>query len=73
MEKINSKEEWLAIVKEEPSQLSCVHDQTFEICKTAVLSQDEEDRGDILKYVDPELRTTALLEAVGINANGYED
>ena len=70
MKKINTKEECLAQVKEDGNNLAWVHIQDFEICKTAVLTNQNED---ILKYVDPELRTPELLEAIEIDADEYDE
>ena len=71
MTKINTIEECLEQVKINGENLKYVHIQNMEICKAAVLTNDDPE---LLGLVDPELRTTALLKAVGIdNADEYND
>jgi hypothetical protein len=70
MDKKNTIEEDLEMVKENGRDLKRVYQQTFEICKAAVLAEGD---NDVLCFVDPELRTTELLEAVGIDTSDYDD
>jgi hypothetical protein len=58
----------LAAVKLDGRNLFYVDRQTFEICLAAFQKSGEV----VLKYVDPELRTVALLRACGIDVADYK-
>jgi hypothetical protein len=61
-------------VKEDPSSLKGVPMQSFEICVAAIQAAATKDDVDqILKWVDPEFRTAALLKKSGIDAGNYGD
>jgi hypothetical protein len=59
----------LAAVKANGGNLLFVNTQTFDICLAAF--QCEEDEA-VLGFVDPELRTVALLEACGVDTEDYD-
>ena len=58
----------LAAVKNDGNNLQYVDRQTFEICVAAFQNAGE----DVLKYVDPELRTVDLLQACKIDVEDYD-
>jgi hypothetical protein len=58
----------LAAVKLNGRNLSYVDTQTFDVCLAAFQKSGEV----VLKYVDPELRTAALLKACGIDVADYK-
>ena len=67
---INKKiEEALEQVQKDGYNLYSIDVQTIEICKAAFHTSGE----DVLKAVDPELRTVSLLESLGIDNSGYEN
>ena len=64
MVKIDTIEECLEQVKNNGENLIYVHIQNSEICKAAVLANNDIN---ILKYVDPKFRNSGLLKNVGID------